>query len=252
MRLKKIFRRLFPQKDGMQFPGGYIPTRYILKGIEDLPQRKRALVIGDQFGRDYWLLKSYFDEVKAIDVVDNEVIEPKDLILQDASKPTDLEAGSFDYVVACNVIEHMFGEYDCICEVNRLLVPGGRFFIDVPFLADRPYFHFRVYTPKIFLRMMQQAGYEELDSRFRGFSFFIGNNSVALFSLLLYPFFGKQALLWVNKTVYALHRALDRSYWINRINSDHFGGYLLYKRITDPVPEVDVQVKHFGVVSPAT
>lgn len=248
MGLKSTFRRLFPQKDGTQFPGGYIPTRYILKGIEGLPQRKRALVIGDQFGRDYRLLKKFFDEVKAIDVVDNEVIDPEDLILQDASKPTNLEAESFDYVVACNVIEHMFGEYDCICEVNRLLAPGGRFFIDVPFLADRPYFHFRVFTPRIFLRMMQQAGYEELDARFRGFSFFIGNNLVAMMSLSLYPIFGGKALLRVNSAVYALHRALDSSYWINRTNSDHFGGYLLYKKVKDPAPEVEVQVKHFGVI----
>jgi SAM-dependent methyltransferase len=41
--------------------------------------------------------------------------------------------GSFDYVVCTEVLEHTLQPFDAIAEIHRILRPGGRLFLSVPF-----------------------------------------------------------------------------------------------------------------------
>ena len=249
MVLKTFFRNLFKVKSTTDFPGGFIPSQYVLRGLPDSPNR--ALVLGDLNGRDYHLLKTYFSEVKSIDIVDNGVVPLEDLVIQDASKKTSFPSHSFSYIVACNIIEHMYGDYECICEMNRLLADNGRLFIDCPFFSCKPFFHFRIYSPRIFLRMLKHAGFTNVSLKYRGFSSFISPNIVGLIAILLYPLFRQKSLAKVNQFIYLLHRLLENNYFLNSLNSDHFGGYMLFEKTSEPCEELAIQSSHFGINSDA-
>jgi SAM-dependent methyltransferase len=41
--------------------------------------------------------------------------------------------GAFDYVVCTEVLEHTLQPFDAIAEIHRILRPGGRLFLSVPF-----------------------------------------------------------------------------------------------------------------------
>jgi hypothetical protein len=243
MLLKTFFRRLFPVKSMTDFPGGFIPCQYILRGPAAFTGK--ALVLGDLNGRDYHLLKKYFCDVKSIDIVDNNVIPLDDLIIQDASKVTSLSSGSFSYIVACNIIEHMYGDYDCICEMNRLLEDHGRLFIDCPFFSCKPFFHFRIYSPRVFLRMLEHAGFSNISLKYRGFVSFISPNTVSLMAVLLFPLFRENALLKANKLIFRLQESIENSYFLNSLNSNHFGGYMLFEKVSSPSQGLEIQSSHF-------
>lgn len=51
-----------------------------------------------------------------------------------------LADGSFDYVVLTEVLEHTLRPWDAVAEVARILGPGGRLFLSVPF-------NFRIHGP---------------------------------------------------------------------------------------------------------
>lgn len=50
------------------------------------------------------------------------------------------KSGSFDVVVAGNVLEHVDDPMSFVREVNRVLAPGGIFVVEVPYFINSPYF----------------------------------------------------------------------------------------------------------------
>jgi SAM-dependent methyltransferase len=66
-------------------------------------------------------------------------------------------AGAFDAVMILEVLEHVPEEHEAMREANRVLRPGGRLFLSVPFvypLHDRPhdYRRFTIYGLRLLLR----------------------------------------------------------------------------------------------------
>jgi|GEM_PF-5118119 len=55
-----------------------------------------------------------------------------DLIIADANYPLPFRDNAFDKVFMIHVIEHLLRPYDCLCEVRRVLKPGGELILITP------------------------------------------------------------------------------------------------------------------------
>jgi SAM-dependent methyltransferase len=78
--------------------------------------------------------------------------------------PIDLPSGSFDTILAFNLLEHVYRHRELVHEIARLLRPGGRVFVWVPFLIEYhpdPHDHFR-YTDETLLRLLDEAQFEDV------------------------------------------------------------------------------------------
>jgi SAM-dependent methyltransferase len=78
--------------------------------------------------------------------------------------PIDVPSGSFDTILAFNLLEHIYRHRELVHEIARLLRPGGRVFIWVPFLIEYhpdPHDHFR-YTDETLLRLLDEAQFEDV------------------------------------------------------------------------------------------
>jgi SAM-dependent methyltransferase len=237
-----LYRKMFA-KSTTSFPGGFIPSHYIVEGVG--ADTDLAIVVGDLIGRDYGVLKEHFTDVKALDIVDNGVIPNRDLLLQDASKPTNIDGGTVDYVVICNVLEHMYGDMECLLEMNRILKGNGRLFIDTPYFSDSPFFHYRIYSPLIFRRMLDKAGFKVVESSYRGVAVGVNNYVFAALAIMLYPVFRTRGAKVANQMFLAINKMFSCSYIVNR-RSKHFGEYLVCEKVGEPADELQVQKQHFG------
>jgi len=77
--------------------------------------------------------------------------------------PLPLPAGSFETILAFNVLEHVFRYAELLAETFRLLRPGGRLYVWVPFLIGYhpdPRDHFR-YTGETLLRLLDDVGFAD-------------------------------------------------------------------------------------------
>ncbi len=69
-----------------------------------------------------------------------------------------------DSVILTEVLEHCPDAYQVLCEIYRVLKPGGLLFLTVPFIwpiHDAPYDEFR-YTPYSLERFLQRAGFIDI------------------------------------------------------------------------------------------
>jgi SAM-dependent methyltransferase len=84
-------------------------------------------------------------------------------------------SGSFDAVFLFEVLEHLPDEHDVLSEVRRVLRPGGRLLISVPFLYplhDRPHDH-RRYTIYGLRSLLAQHGFAPQQEMQLGNSFLV-------------------------------------------------------------------------------
>ena len=224
---RKLFRKVFPAKSEMNFPGGYIPNRFIMDRIACGP----VLVIGDYTGRDFFPLKQKFPDTKLLDIVDNNIAAPEDFILQSITQKTPFENEHVSAVVIGEVIEHLWEDVAALREIHRILVPGGKVLMTVPFFHDEPDYHFRIHSPKTIWRLLEHAGFEIIELVYRGtlirVPFLFG-----VVALLLYPFWREQTLQRLNDVMYRLHCFLGKYEWLNR-HSSGFGA-LIYARKGQP------------------
>lgn len=76
-----------------------------------------------------------------------------------------LPDASVDTILMCEVLEHLQKPEEAITESHRLLKPGGRLILSVPFLfpihADPD--DYQRWTPAKIRRVLEQTGYSEID-----------------------------------------------------------------------------------------
>lgn len=67
-------------------------------------------------------------------------------VLCDLNRPIPLPNASFDTVILSDVLEHIYHPQELLAEVRRMLRPGGKLIMNVPFLYwlhEQPYDYFR-------------------------------------------------------------------------------------------------------------
>lgn len=84
-------------------------------------------------------LARYSSQVTAIDISASQIERNAaahpgiDFIQHDVSQPFPFATGSFDVVWCSEVLEHLFEPGFALCEMERVLTPGGRLFVTVPY-----------------------------------------------------------------------------------------------------------------------
>lgn len=183
------FRKIFREKSPTDFPGGYIPNRFIMERIDG----GRVLVVGDYNGRDFRPLKEKYPDSVLLDIVDNGIADQSNLVLQSIEYPTPFEKESFNCVVLAEVVEHLWEDMVALREIHRILCQGGKLLITVPFYHDEPEYHFRIHSPRTIRRLLEHAGFEIIKFSFRGLAIQMPYSLVAGLALLFYPLYGKSS-----------------------------------------------------------
>lgn len=142
---------------------------------------KRVLDLGCRFGA---LTRAYAEgnDVTGVDVDREALAEAAKLGIEtrfaDVEEPLPFEEGSFDVVVAGELVEHLREPERLVAEVRRVLRPGGRFVGSVPnffrlrnrlaMLAGRPLdhdpTHLRIFAPRDVCALLRD--YDDVTLRF--------------------------------------------------------------------------------------
>lgn len=130
--------------------------------LEPLVQRRggglRVLVVGVFGGRDFWGLRVLGHDVTGFDL--NPAPNCPPTIVGDAEEEWPFEDASFDAVVICEVLEHLFDDVAALRQAHRVLASDGVLIGTVPFHNDVPDWHVRVHTPRTIHRLLARGGFE--------------------------------------------------------------------------------------------
>jgi SAM-dependent methyltransferase len=147
----------------------YLPRTGIERGLRAvLPQLHGTFLdvgCGQQPYRDLIMEQGRLEKYLGLDLdVAGDIgytVKP-DLLWNGVVMP--LQGASVDSAMATEVLEHCFDPAAVLAEVNRVLKPGGVFFLTVPFLwplHDVPHDEYR-YTPFSLQRHLAQAGFTDI------------------------------------------------------------------------------------------
>jgi SAM-dependent methyltransferase len=106
---------------------------------------------------------SYFSHIAGsadCEIVSTDLEAAPGVLALDVQKPFSLPDGTFDFVLAFNLFEHVFDYSGAPAEVARVLKRGGKFIMCVPFLNEfhaDPHDYYRFTGPAL-IRIWQGAG----------------------------------------------------------------------------------------------
>jgi SAM-dependent methyltransferase len=86
-------------------------------------------------------------------------------LMMDLNEPLELASGSFDTVLLSDVLEHIFQPQALVHEIARILAPGGKVIVGVPFyywIHEAPHDYFR-YTRFALQRLADTAGLDVVE-----------------------------------------------------------------------------------------
>lgn len=95
-------------------------------------------------------------------------------VVADIEKRIPFDSNSVNHVVCLNVLEHIYHYDNVLREANRILLPGGAFYLATPFLFQihgSPDDYFR-YTDTALHRLLKEAGFRTIESIPMGFGIF--------------------------------------------------------------------------------
>jgi ubiquinone/menaquinone biosynthesis C-methylase UbiE len=129
-----------------------------------IPEGSQVLEIGSGPSRGGYSAEAFFNhcEFTATDVnpqFDRTVVDVTNIPFQ---------AGSFDVVLATNVLEHVWDYSRALEEIHRVLKPGGTVFVMVPFLFplhDEPHDYWR-FTRHALTRLL--GGFDDVTITYAG------------------------------------------------------------------------------------
>lgn len=102
----------------------------------------------------------YIDEYVGVDWSDSYHNLVADIVA-DLNKPLPIESSVADSVVSISVLEHLIEPQTMLSEAFRILKPGGRILLQVPWqwwIHEEPHDYFR-YTPYALRHMLARAGF---------------------------------------------------------------------------------------------
>lgn len=109
----------------------------------------------------YLVYKNFADDVSCVDWENSLHINDYVDTTCDLSKKLPIEDEKFDTILLSDVLEHLPNPDKLWSEMFRLLVPGGKLILNVPFLYwihEEPYDYYR-YTEYALRRLAEQAGF---------------------------------------------------------------------------------------------
>ena len=165
---------------------GYAPNlrRWMTKELCDLPNTSRVLEVGCGDGSFTANLGNMFERVTAIDISAGQIAEnaarlPGITFRQhDVADRFPFDDGAFEVVWCSEVLEHLFDPAFALREMHRILKPGGRLLVTVPyhgrfknilialfkwdehFVPSSP--HIRFYTNRSLSRIASAAGFRSI------------------------------------------------------------------------------------------
>jgi SAM-dependent methyltransferase len=134
--------------------------------IATLAQGARTILnVGPTWGRDYYALRTQGHRVFNLDIAIQERLPCT--VRGDVTRPLPFAAGTFDAIIAAEVLEHLIEDHLALLELRRVLAPHGRLIVTVPLYQDRPLYHVRVHSPRSITRLLAATGFsaEALVSR---------------------------------------------------------------------------------------
>jgi SAM-dependent methyltransferase len=155
-------KRYKPNLRSIEIQSYYICHVYIdhyIRYIRDF-SRGRLLDCGCGQVPYFEIYKDLVDEVICTDwqnsLHDNKYVD----VYSDLNDRLNFDDGSFDTVLLTDVLEHIYKPEKLLLEINRVLKPGGRVIIAVPFLYrihEEPHDYYR-YTEFTLHRLCEDAG----------------------------------------------------------------------------------------------
>ena len=221
-----IFRKIFKNKTQTDFPGGYIPHRFIMENIK----QNRVLVVGDYTGRDFPTIKKIFPETYLLDIVNNHLSDKFYFCEQTIEKKTPYSKQFFDTIVIFEVLEHLWEDFAAMKEINRILKNDGNLLVSVPFYHDDDITHYRIHSRKTIEKLLQYSGFTIIKYSYRGLCNRVSNKLIALISLILYPIYKEKALKTTNSLNYYFHTKLSKHHFLNSLTK-RFGIMILANKI---------------------
>ena len=179
----------------------------------------RVLLVGDGGGKDYWYFAWQGVRCEAVDVAEQALL-PGVIIADISAGELPFAPETFDAIVMCDVLEHIYNDCQALANVHRLLKPAGRLVLSGPYWHDFPEHHVRLHSPRIVERMLQHHGFRVESITCRGFlvGFYRVVHPVFLFlHYLLFQAIGRHDALSWNRRFYR---------WIFRIQSRPWVPYL--------------------------
>jgi SAM-dependent methyltransferase len=155
-----------PRIKRMRNIGGLISDEIILFELQqflesNFGRRRSSAVLDLGAGTKPYapLYERYFDSSTSVDVPHSpHDIGAVDILASADDLPFDRE--SFDCIICTEVLEHCSEPRATMCEIVRVLKPGGRVFLTTPFLQplhEMPNDYYR-YTPSGLVRLAEAAG----------------------------------------------------------------------------------------------
>lgn len=128
---------------------------------------ERILIIGDAGGKDYWYFKWRGFEPTIMDITEQSVIG--EVVIHDISDPElAFPPGTFDLIVMCDVLEHIYEDSRALANIGTMLKDRGRFILSGPYWHDVTEYHVRIHSPRIVRRMLRHHGFEVQSMLSRG------------------------------------------------------------------------------------
>lgn len=113
----------------------------------------------------YGFYRRHVDQVTLVDWAQSLHANPHLDVVQDLNEPLQLPAAGFDTVLLSDVLEHIRLPGDLLAEIARILRPGGRLLMNVPFLYglhEQPHDYYR-YTRFALEYLVANAGLDVVE-----------------------------------------------------------------------------------------
>ena len=127
--------------------------------------KKKVLNVGCLYGREGFFLGALGRQVTNLDLGKQGV---PNMVVGDITKKTPFKDKEFDCVVMGEVLEHLYRDIEALGEVRRILKDGGHLVVTVPYHDDYGRCHVRMHSEKTVTWLLEEAGFEVKDHRFRG------------------------------------------------------------------------------------
>jgi len=134
----------------------------------DCKPGQKVLLVGDGGGKDYWYFAYHGIYCDVVDVAEQSLI-PYVLIWDISSSELPFNSETFDAVIMCDVLEHIYNDVKALANIHAMLKNSGYLVLSGPYWHDIPDHHVRIHSPKIIVRMLHHNGFRVEKITSRGF-----------------------------------------------------------------------------------